>query len=36
MENYPNSQNSPPVDGELIYNEEKGYQDMEKLFKERD
>ena len=32
MENYPNSQNSPPVDGELIYNEEKGYQDMEKLF----
>ena len=33
MDEYDNGENkSPQVDGELIYNEEKGYQDMEKLF----
>ena len=33
MDEFNNGENkSPQIDGELIYNEEKGYQDMEKLF----
>ena len=35
-ENPQNKEEEPKIDGQLIYNEEQGYQDMEKLFNDED